>query len=223
MLTLLGSASCSMLGLFVWTAVAAANGLSDQILWFTARDVASSESCVAVSMGVNRAASSLGSRAWPGQWPAPIGAGAGYAVGWLPARWSAGVLLWMPCRAITGSLRHHALSVIMFTMNSSQITARTITVTPASTASAGSEVVVQLSASPDPRWQACFHFVVQGRDGFFLQGRPVFDNASFHGVLQAGQAEAFRQEPAGCAGIGQRARACPGEQGRSAISVLLQQ
>ncbi|NIK53525.1 hypothetical protein FHY14_003385 [Xanthomonas arboricola] len=102
--------------------------------------------------------------------------------------------LWMPCRAITGSLRHHALSVIMFTMNSSQITARTITVTPASTASAGSEVVVQLSASPDPRWQACFHFVVQGRDGFFLQGRPVFDNASFHGVLQAGQAEAFRQE-----------------------------
>lgn len=82
----------------------------------------------------------------------------------------------------------------MFTMNSSQITARTITVTPASTASASSEVVVQLSASPDPRWQACFHFVVQGRDGFFLQGRPVFDNASFHGVLQAGQAEAFRQE-----------------------------
>ncbi|GAE58181.1 hypothetical protein XPN_0087 [Xanthomonas arboricola pv. pruni MAFF 301427] len=100
----------------------------------------------------------------------------------------------MSCRAITGSLRHHVPSVIMVGMNSSQITARTITVTPASTASAGSEVVVQLSASPDPRWQACFHFVVQGRDGFFLQGRPVFDNASFHGVLQAGQAEAFRQD-----------------------------
>ncbi|MBB4654567.1 hypothetical protein GGR73_001066 [Xanthomonas sp. F14] len=100
----------------------------------------------------------------------------------------------MSCGAITGSLRHHVPSAIMVGMNSSQITARTITVTPASTASAGSEVVVQLSASPDPRWQACFHFVVQGRDGFFLQGRPVFDNASFHGILQAGQAEAFRQE-----------------------------
>lgn len=97
-------------------------------------------------------------------------------------------------QAIANSLRHHASGVIMFAMNSShQITARTITVTPAGTASAG-EVVVQLSASPDPRWQACFHFVVQGRDGFFLQGRPVFDNTSLHGLLQAGQAEAFRQE-----------------------------
>lgn len=167
--------------------------LSDQILWFTARDVASSESCVAVSMGVvllHRLVHVLG--LGNGLHPSALARDmplAGSQRVSQPAR-----PLWMPCRAITGSLRHHALSVIMFTMNSSQITARTITVTPASTASASSEVVVQLSASPDPRWQACFHFVVQGRDGFFLQGRPVFDNASFHGVLQAGQAEAFRQE-----------------------------
>ncbi len=98
-------------------------------------------------------------------------------------------------RAIPDSLSRDAPSLIMRAMNSStQITARTITITPAGAASAGSEVVVHLSASPDPRWQACFNFIVQGRDGFFLQGRPVFDNASFHGILQAGQAEAFRQE-----------------------------
>ncbi len=74
------------------------------------------------------------------------------------------------------------------------ITARTITAVPGEADRKSRKVVVELSAQPDPRWQACFHFVLQGRDGLFLQTRPVFDGATFEGVVAADQVDAFWQE-----------------------------
>ncbi|MCL1532269.1 hypothetical protein A7D16_20180 [Xanthomonas nasturtii] len=80
-------------------------------------------------------------------------------------------------------------------MNSgSQITARAVSVARGSTGRASSTVVVELSGTPDPRWQACFQFVVQGRDGFFMETRPVFERGSFEGVVAADDLEAFRQQ-----------------------------
>ncbi|MFL8014107.1 hypothetical protein, partial [Xanthomonas vasicola] len=68
-----------------------------------------------------------------------------------------------------------------------QITARTVTVTSGETGRASSKVVVELSGRPDPRWQSCFHFVVQGRDGFYMEDRPIFDQSNVEGVVPAGQ------------------------------------
>lgn len=75
-----------------------------------------------------------------------------------------------------------------------QITARTVTVAPDDTGRAGSKITVELSAHPDPRWQACFQFVVQGRDGFFMDARPVFDRGSFEGMVPPAHVDGFRQE-----------------------------
>ncbi|MBV6858717.1 hypothetical protein KWH07_13940 [Xanthomonas campestris pv. zingibericola] len=75
-----------------------------------------------------------------------------------------------------------------------QITARTVTITSGDTGRAHSKVNVELSARPDPRWQSCFHFVVQGRDGFYMEGRPIFDQSNFEAVVPAGQVDAFRHE-----------------------------
>lgn len=73
----------------------------------------------------------------------------------------------------------------------STITARTITAVPSDVDRKIRKVVVDLSAHPDPRWQACFHFVLQGRDGLFLQARPLFDGAALEGVIAADQVDAF--------------------------------
>ncbi|MBD4083835.1 hypothetical protein GUH71_07465 [Xanthomonas citri pv. citri] len=75
-----------------------------------------------------------------------------------------------------------------------QITARTVTVTAGDTGRASSKVSVELSGRPDPRWQSCFHFVVQGRDGFYMEGRPIFDRSNVEGVVPAGQVDAFRHQ-----------------------------
>ncbi|MEA9563448.1 MULTISPECIES: hypothetical protein [Xanthomonas] len=80
-------------------------------------------------------------------------------------------------------------------MNSgNQITARAVSVAPGSTGRSSSKLMVELSSNPDPRWLACFNFVVQGRDGFFMQARPVFDRGSFEGEVPAEQVDAFRQQ-----------------------------
>ncbi|MBO9741276.1 hypothetical protein J7432_20285 [Xanthomonas axonopodis pv. begoniae] len=75
-----------------------------------------------------------------------------------------------------------------------QITARTVTVTSGDTGRAASKVSVELSGRPDPRWQSCFHFVVQGRDGFYMEGRPVFDQSNVEGVMPTVHVDAFRHE-----------------------------
>ncbi len=84
---------------------------------------------------------------------------------------------------------------IIAAMNSgNQITARAVSVAPGSTGRSSIKVTVELTGNPDPRWQACFNFVVQGRDGFFMKARPVFDGGSFAGEVPAEQVDAFRQE-----------------------------
>ncbi|EKQ58523.1 hypothetical protein WS7_20818 [Xanthomonas citri pv. malvacearum str. GSPB2388] len=75
-----------------------------------------------------------------------------------------------------------------------QITARIVTVTAGDTGRASSKVSVELSGRPDPRWQSCFHFVVQGRDGLYMEGRPIFDQSNVEGVVPAGQVDAFRHQ-----------------------------
>ncbi|USJ01941.1 hypothetical protein MUG10_07285 [Xanthomonas prunicola] len=75
-----------------------------------------------------------------------------------------------------------------------QITARTVTFTSVETGRASSKVVVELSGNPDPRWQSCFNFVVQGRDGLYMEGRPRFDRSSFEGVLPTSEVDAFRHD-----------------------------
>ncbi|KQQ75704.1 hypothetical protein ASF73_07890 [Xanthomonas sp. Leaf131] len=81
-------------------------------------------------------------------------------------------------------------------MNSSnQISARTIAFAPKSSANdAGNVIEVQLTGHPDPRWRACFNFVLQGRQVAYLHDSPSFDNASFRASVLPGCADAFRQE-----------------------------
>ncbi|MCW2039266.1 hypothetical protein XcmpCFBP7700_08500 [Xanthomonas campestris] len=80
-------------------------------------------------------------------------------------------------------------------MNSgNQITARTVSIGPMGSADAGQEVTVHLSAVPGPRWQACFNFLLQGRDVPLLRDHVMFEGASFSGWALPGRAEAFREE-----------------------------
>ncbi len=95
--------------------------------------------------------------------------------------------------ALNGSQCAYRLGPIIAAMNSgNQITARIASVVPGSTGRSSSKVTVELSGAPDPRWLACFNFVVQGRDGFFMQDRPVFDRGTFEGEVLAEQIDAFR-------------------------------
>ncbi|MGV7166712.1 hypothetical protein [Xanthomonas citri] len=75
-----------------------------------------------------------------------------------------------------------------------QITARTVTVTSGDAGRASRKVSVELSGRPDPRWQSCFHLVVQGRDGFYMEGRPFFDQSNVECVVPGGQVDAFRRQ-----------------------------
>ncbi|NHF67011.1 hypothetical protein FFY45_15015 [Xanthomonas hortorum] len=79
--------------------------------------------------------------------------------------------------------------------SSSQISVRAFSAAPKNTASDASSLIeVHLSSSPDPRWRACFNFVLQGREIAYLQDKPVFDHASFKATLLPGYADSFRQE-----------------------------
>ncbi|MFS8374194.1 hypothetical protein JH314_10305 [Xanthomonas campestris] len=80
-------------------------------------------------------------------------------------------------------------------MNSgNQITARTVSIGPMGPADACQEVTVHLSAAPGPRWQACFNFLLQGRDVPLLRDHVMFEGASFSSWALPGRAEAFREE-----------------------------
>ncbi|AAY49191.1 hypothetical protein [Xanthomonas campestris] len=80
-------------------------------------------------------------------------------------------------------------------MNSgNQITARTVSIGPMGSADAGQKVTVHLSAAPGPRWQACFNFLLRGRDVPLLRDHVMFEGASFSSWALPGRAEAFREE-----------------------------
>ncbi|CAD0339723.1 hypothetical protein CFBP498_26760 [Xanthomonas hortorum pv. vitians] len=82
-------------------------------------------------------------------------------------------------------------------MNSGiQITARSVNIVrgdPSVDASLEA-VEVNLSAAPSPRWQACFEFVAQDRQGSLWRERPQFDRDVLRLLAVKGQVAAIRQE-----------------------------